>query len=145
MLQRMFLAWKGLQSLEGCVDLVGKCLHFLGRELELGLAEIHVALGLHGDEVDVGMGNFQTKNGYSHLCAGNYLFEGHGHLLGKHMKVGKGLVVEVEDIVGFFAGNDKGMSVCYGIDVEEGIETFVLRTFERGYFAGGDFAEYAHI
>ena len=79
--------------------------------------------------MDVGVGDFQTEYGHSHLCAGYNLLKGYGHLLGKYMKVGKGLVVKVKDIVCFFSWDDKGMSVCYGVDVEEGIKTFVFRSF----------------
>ena len=61
----VFMIYALLQLLELSVNLVGDFLELLFREFEVLLAEVHVSLAVHRDEMDVGMRNLQTNDSAS--------------------------------------------------------------------------------
>ena len=68
----------GLQFLS---DAFGYLLELFRRELQVWCIEAHVGLALHGDEVDVGMGNFEPQHALSYFDAGDGTLDGVGYLL----------------------------------------------------------------
>ena len=130
--------------LECSVDLLGQSLHLLCWELEFGFAEIHVAFLTDGDEVDVSMRHFESDDRHSDLGAGHNTAERCGHMLGENVHLGQCGVVEVEDVVHFLAGDDKGVSFGEGIDVEEGIELFAFGALVGRDFSCSDFTKNRH-
>ncbi len=111
---------------EGTLDGLGYALHLLGGEVELGLAEVHVGLGAHGHEVDVGMGYFQTYHTLSDLAAGHSFADGLGDTLRKELHGCKLLVLEIE----------------YVVDLKKREEAVIFSYLIRGYFARCYLGEY---
>ena len=97
----------------------GERLHLFGGGL-LMVAEIHIARGIEGHKMDVGMRNIETLYCYANLLARDNPGEGFRHTLGKEMEVGVGSIVEVEDVVHFLLGDAEDMTFDYRIDIEEG-------------------------
>ena len=119
-------------------DAGGDVAHAFVGEVEFFLAEVHVALALQGNEVDVGVRNFESQYGHAHFAAGNGAAHGACHACGEDVERGEFLVVEVEDVVDFAAGNDEGVALGHGVDVEKGVEALVLGALVGGNFALGD-------
>lgn len=90
---------------------MGCLLHFLGRELEFFLAEIHVAFCFHGDEVDVGVVDFQTENSHTYFETGEGCFDSASYALGEDHHAAEFFIGEVEEIVLFALGDDEGMAL----------------------------------
>ena len=101
--------------------------------MEFGFAEIHVALRLERNEVDVGVVHFKSEHSHAYLAAGKCLLDGGGDALGKDDHAGEFFVGEVEEIVYFAFGHYKGMALGKGVDVKKGVELVVLGTTVRGY------------
>lgn len=131
----------GIRS-EGGADGFGYALHLLGGEVELGFAEVHVGLGAHGHEVDVGMGYFQTYHTLSDLAAGHSLADGLGYTLRKELHGCKLLVLEIEYVVDLALGNHEYMARSYRIDVKKREEAVIFSYLIRGYFARCYLGEY---
>ena len=125
----------GLQFLS---DAFGYLLELFRRELQVWCIEAHVGLALHGDEVDVGMGNFEPQHALSYFDAGDGTLDGVGYLLGEHLKTGEFVVFEVEDVVHLTFGNHECVPFLQGADVEEGVVAVVLGYLVARYFAGYD-------
>ena len=49
--------------------------------------EVEVCLGLHGHEVDVGVGYFQSEDGDTYLDARAYFLEAFGHVVGETLQL----------------------------------------------------------
>lgn len=126
-------------------DGVGDGLHLIGGELELGVGEEHVLLALHGDEVDVGVGHFEAEDGLADLDAGDDGLDGTRHMGGEDVQAAELFVGEVEDVIDFTTGDDEGMTLHQGVDVEEGIELLVAGAAVAGYLASGNFTEDGHL
>lgn len=114
-----------------CCDL----LKFLRSEGEGGGAEAHVFLALHGYEVDVGVGDFESEDALAYLDAGDGFLYGYGYALGKDLHGCYLVVFKVEDVVDFTLGYDEGVAFLQGVDVEEGEELVVLGYLVAGYLA----------
>lgn len=106
-------------SLEGGADGFGYALHLFGREVEFGLAEVHVCLGAHGHEVDVSVRYFKSDDALAHFSAGHSLADGLGYTLRKELHGCKLVIFEVEYVVDLALGNDEDMTRSYGVDVKE--------------------------
>ena len=108
-----------LESLHLPGNGLGHSNKFFGSELLLGIGEDHVLLLIDGDEVDVGVGNFHTHDGYTYFLALEGATDGTGYLLGKEVHGGQFFVFEVEDVIHFTLGDDQRVSLLYGVDVKE--------------------------
>ena len=121
---------------ESFCQLVGEVFKLVVGELHM-VVEVHVAFVLHGDEVHVRVGHFETKYRHAYFAAGANLLHAACHAVGKVEELVVERVVEVEDVVDFFLRDAEHMAADDGIDVEE-CETVV----GFGYFVAGDFASY---
>lgn len=106
-------------SLEGGADGFGYALHLFGGEVELGLAEVHVCLGAHGHEVDMGVGHFQADDALTDFAAGHCFADRLGYAFGKELHGCKLVVVKIEDIVYLALGDHEDMTWSDGVDVEK--------------------------
>ena len=114
----------GLQFLS---DAFGYLLELFRRELQVWCIEAHVGLALHGDEVNVGMGNFEPQHALSYFDAGDGTLDGVGYLLGEHLKSGEFVVFEVEDVVHLYFRHHQSVAFCQWIDVKKGVVVLILR------------------
>ena len=115
--------------------------HFVGRELQLRVGEVHVGFPLDGDEVDVRVRHFQSDDGHADARAGHGLFDGLGYPLGEEHEAAQGVIVQVEDVVVFHFGHHERVPFGQGVDVEECVIAFVFRYLVGGDFPRDDFAE----
>ena len=118
-------------------NLLRQGLHFVLLHLDM-MMEVEVGFGLHGYQMDVGVGHFETQHGDTHFDTGTGLFEAAGHAVGKALKVAIEVLVEVEDVVDLLLGNAEDMAFDYGIDVEKGKAVVGFGNFVAGDFAGYD-------
>ena len=114
-------------------------LHFLCRELLLGVAEIQVVAVVQRHEVDMGVRDVQAQHGYAHPLAGNALADGFGNSLGKHHQACQFFVREVEDVIRFLFRYNQRMPFLQRIDVQKSIVTLVLRYLVGRNLAVHDF------
>ena len=121
-----------LLQFDGACNLGGKSLHFGGFHLDV-VVEVEVGLGLHGDEVDVGVGYFQSQHGYAYLDAGAHLFEAFGHAVCEVLEFAVEVLIEVEYVVNLFLGDAEHMPFHHWVDIKES-ETVV----GFGNFVAGD-------
>ena len=137
----------GVYCVSGCVvlacfvgseDAVGRLLHLLGCELQLGTAEVHVAFALQGYELNVSVVHFESEHGHAYLSAGESCAQRFCHLFGEDYHVGEVVVVEVEEVVHLLLGHNQRVALCQRVDVEKGVELVVLGTVVGGDFAGYD-------
>lgn len=119
-------------------DFCSDVLKLLRSKLQLGATEVGIALRVHGDKMDVGMGYFQAEHHLCHLLAREGFAHGQRHTLGKKLELGELVVVHVEDVVDFPAWNDQRVAFLQGVDVEKGVELVALGTLVAGNFASGD-------
>ena len=117
--------------------LLGQGLHLVGLHLDV-VVEVEVGLGLHGDEVDVGVWHFEAEDGDAYFDAGAGFFEAARHAVGEALEVAVEVFVEVEDVVDLFFGDAEYMAFDHGVDVEEGQAVVGFGNFVAGYFAGYD-------
>ena len=113
-------------------------------QLQLLAAEVSIALGLHGNQMDVGVGHFQSQNHLCNLAAGECLLDGNGHPLGELLVVGKFFVVHVEEIVHLTARNHECMTFHQRVNVEERIKLLVFSTFIAGNLTGSNLCKNIH-
>lgn len=111
---------------EGGADGFGYALHFFGWEVEFGLAEVHVCLGAHGHEVDVGVWHFESDDTLAYLAAGHCFADSLGYALGKELHGCKLVIVKIKDVVDLALRNDEDMSRSDGVDVEKREKMVVL-------------------
>ena len=117
-----------MKLLEFCINLVGDFLELLCLELEVLLAEVHVSLAVHRDEMDVGMRNLQTQNHLSHLLAWEGCLDGLSHLLGEYLKFSQVCILHIEDVIHLLARNHQSMTFADRANVEESIELVAFCT-----------------
>ena len=110
--------------------------------VDMFFLEVHVAFLRDGDEVDVGMGHFQTDDGHANAFAGDSLLEGLGHFLGEDHHGPDFVVFKVEDVIVFAFGDHQGVTHGHGVDVHESEETLVLGNLIARDFALNDSREY---
>lgn len=122
-------------------DSFGHGLEFVVRQLQLGVGEEHVFFALHRDQVDMGMGNFQSQHGLAHFSAGECSPDGQCHPFGEYLHGGQVVIGQVEEVVYFLFGYDQRVAFYQGVDVEEGKEAIVFRNLVAGNFACNDSAE----
>ena len=67
-----------------------------GGELQFGFAEVHIALVVEGDEVQVGVRHFKSDGRHAHFATRQYFADGQRHALGKTVVGGERFVVEVK-------------------------------------------------
>lgn len=107
-------------------------------QLELFAVKIDVVFAVHRYQMDVCMGNFESQHHYCHLPAGGFPLDSGCNLLGKEHHAGKGLVIEVEDIVDLLLGNDERMPFGQRIDVEECVVAVVFGDLVGGNLPRND-------
>ena len=127
--------WDESALLELGEDLRGYLGELLRSELELLTAEIDITLGVHGDEMDVSVGHFESEHHLCHLLAGECRPQSLGYSLGKDLELSDLLIFHVEDVIHFPARNHEDMSFRHGVDIEESIELVALRTLIAGNLA----------
>ena len=108
-----------LRELEGSADGGCNLLEFSGCEFELGIAEEHVFLTLHGNEVDMGMGYLKTQHSLTYLDAVEYFLLGCGNLLGKELQVTEFLICQVKQVVNLTLGYAEHVALYERIDIKE--------------------------
>ena len=119
-------------------DYSGDFLKLLGSEFQLLVAEVEVALCLQGNEVNVGVRNLHTKHSDTYALAGDGCLDGSSHLLCEGAQAGVSLIVEVENVIHLFLGNNQGMPLGKRIDVEESIVVVVFSNLVRRYLPCGN-------
>lgn len=111
---------------EGGADGSDYALHLFGGKIELGLAEVHVCLGAHGHEVDMGVGHFQADDALAHFAAGHCFADSFGYALGKELHGCKLVIVEIKDVIDLALWDHENMTRSDGVDVEKREKTVVL-------------------
>ena len=101
------------------------------------VGEVEGLLGVHGDEVYVGVRDVEAEHGDAYAFASECGFLGAGHTLREACEAGEAFGVEVEEVVGLDFWDAQGVSWGEWVDVEEGVVLGVL-----SYLVGGDFAVY---
>ncbi len=86
-------------------------------EFGLDFAEINVVFVFHRDQVNVRMGNFEAENHYCHSFASDFRLDFFRHPFGEDDHPLQGFVVQVENIIDLFLGDDQRMTFLEGIDV----------------------------
>ncbi len=81
------------------------------------------------------VGHFEAHDGYAYAVAGDDFFNGMGYAFGEEHEAAEQFVIELEELVYFLFGDDEGVPLLQGADVEEGEVVFGF-----GYFVGGDFS-----
>ena len=99
---------------------------FLLCQLEVLLLEVEIAFAGDGNQVDMGMRHFETDDGHTDAFARDGFLDGSCNLLGKHHHLTEFLVIDIENVVGFVLGDDKGMAFRQRIDVEKSKKAIVL-------------------
>nr|DAI25224.1 MAG TPA: hypothetical protein [Microviridae sp.] len=119
-------------------ELFGDFLELFWRQFELFAVEIDIIFALHGDQMDVRMGNFEAQDDYSDLFAGEFATDFGGHLLGEHHHAAERLIVEIEQIVYLLLRNDERMSFSQRINVQKGVIAVIFGHFVRGDLPSDD-------
>ena len=102
------------------------------------LAEVHIRLAVHRDEVDMGVRHLETENHLCHFLAGEGSLDGLSHFLGEDFKFGQVLVFHVEDIVNFFSWNHQCVTFTDRADIEECIKLVAFCTLVAGDFTSSN-------
>ena len=118
-------------------NLLGEGLHLCRFHLDV-VMEVEVGFSLHGHEVDVGVGYFQSEDCDTDLDAWAYFLEAFGHAVGETLQLAVEFFVEVEDVVDLFFGDAEYVSFHNGVDVEEGEAVVGFCNFVARYFSGYD-------
>ena len=116
----------GIPSLRKCVPLLfdsgcyllGQLFHFFRLHFDM-VVEVQICLGLHGHEVNMGVGHFQSQHGHTYFGAGACFFQPDGHTAGKTLQFAVEFFIEVEDIVNLLFGDAEHMPFHYGVYIEE--------------------------
>ena len=114
-------------------EFFGDFVELFWRQFELFAVEIDVIFALHGDQMDVCVGNFEAQNDNSDLFTGEFATDFGGHLLGKNHHAAKSLVIEIKQIVNLLLRDNECMSFCQRINIQEGVVAVIF-----GYFVRGD-------
>ena len=93
------------------------------------LLEVHIALLLHRNDVDMSVRNFETHDGNTYLDTWDSSLDSCSHTLGKEHVSSEELIVLIKDIVDLLLRDDQGMTFGYRIDIKERIELIVLCDF----------------
>ena len=126
---------------ELCGDGGGNALHLVGWQAELLLEEVHVALLVGCNHVNVGVGHFEAHNSHTDSHARHCLTQGGSHTFCKFPVFGIFVGIDVENIVNLLFGDYQSVSRRYWVDVEESKEVFALCNLVARNLAGGNFAE----
>ena len=102
------------------------------------IGEGQVGDGLHGDEVDVGMRDFEAGDHDAYAEAGDFLAEDAGYALGKYMEMREVVILHIKYVVDFYLGDDQGMSKDDRAYIEECKATVVFGDLVAGNFSGDD-------
>jgi len=102
------------------------------------IGEGQVGDGLHGDEVDVGMRDFEAGDHDAYAEAWDFLAEDAGYALGKYMEMCEVVILHIKYVVDFYLGDDQGMSKDDGANIEECKATVVFGDLVAGNFSSDD-------
>lgn len=108
----------------------------VGSHRQLGLGEVHVALALHRDDVDMGMGHFEADDGHAALDAWHCLLGGVGYAACETQQRLIFLFAEVKDVVDLMFGHTKHVARSHRIDVEKSKIAVVFGDFITRDVAG---------
>ena len=87
----------------------------------------------------MGVCHFKAKHHLCYFAAGECLLDGYGNAFGKLLVAAYLVVVHIEDVINFAAGNHQGVTFHQRVNVEECVELVVLSALVAGYFASSDF------
>ena len=113
--------------------------HLAVFEREFACKEIHVALLVDRNQVNVCVWHFKTHHSHANAFAGHHSLHGCGNFVGKIPESGIFLGAEVEDVVNLVAWNHKSVAFGNRVDVEESIEILVLGNLVAGNLTGSYF------
>lgn len=119
----------------------GQCLKFGFRQVQPRLCEIDVSDGIHGNEMDVHVGHFQSYNGRADTLAGDDLLEPQRYLLGEKIQLAQRLIAHIEDVVDLLPGDHKCVSLFDRPDIKKGNVRIVLGNDVAGNLALNDLRE----
>ena len=124
----------GVLQFDGCGYLSSEGFHLVGFHFDV-VVEVEVGFGLHGDEVDVCVGYFESEDCHAYFDAWAGLFKAFRYALGKVLQLAVEVFVEVEDVVHFLFGDAEYVAFHNGVDVEEGEAVVGFGNFVAWYFA----------
>ena len=102
------------------------------------IGEGQVGDGLHGDEVDVGMRDFEAGDHDAYAEAWDFLAEDAGYALGKYMEMCEVVILHIKYVVDFYLGDDQGMSKDNWSYIEECKAAVIFGDLVAGNFSGND-------
>ena len=91
---------------------LGNLFHAFGRRLEFSTEEVHVAFFGDGNQMDMGVRDFETHYGNPYAFARHGFFDGLGNTFGKELKACVLVIVKVKDIVFFEFWNYECVTFC---------------------------------
>jgi len=113
---------------ESVTDGFGNLGELISGKGKLLLPEVHITFSLQRDQMDMGMGDLETKDGDADPLAGDSRPDCGCDLLGESAKTQICLVIESEDIILLrILGDYQSVSLGKGIDIQESVEIIVLR------------------
>ena len=93
------------------------------------LFEIEITFGSDRHQMDMGVRHFKADDRHRDTFARDSFLDSLGDFLGKDHHGTEGVVIQVEQVIGFQFGNHEGVTFREGIDVEKSKETVVLSYF----------------
>ena len=108
------------------------------RNLRSWIGKGQVGYGLHGDEVDMGMWDFEACDHDANAETGHFLAEDAGYALGKYMEMCEVVILHIKYVIDFYLGDDQSMSKDDRAYIEESKATVIFSNLVAGNFSGDD-------
>lgn len=118
--------------------------HPLGIRIRNLIAEIHVALFLKRNKMDMGMRHFKAEHCHTDLPTRYCCAKSFSHSLCKHHHASESGIVDVKYVVGLLLGHYKSMTPVDWIYIEKSEKLIILCHLIAGNIAPDDFGEYGH-
>jgi len=94
---------------------------------------------VNGDQMNMGMGYFESYHRYSYAFTGAYLLEALCYDLGKYPKPHILIVFYVEKVIGLPLGDNQYMTFGQWVNIQKSQVIVALSYFVRRYLTGYDF------
>lgn len=124
--------------LQSVVKQCRQLLQILLWKLRPWIGEGQVRDGLHGNEVDVGMRDFESGDHDTDPEARDFLSKDAGYALGKNMEMGQVVIFHIKYVIDFYLGDDQGMPKDDRTYIEECQAAIVFSNLVARDFSGDD-------